>query len=79
MPNGAIIETATVISATNNNYTVTLKPFDCRDQFPLIELTNSKVMSLNISKELQNIRKIRPTSNLDLKVEFFATALLLNI
>ena len=43
MPNGAIINTATVTSAAADQYTVTLVPFECGDQFPLFELENSQV------------------------------------
>ena len=43
MPNGAIIDTATVASSTADEYEVTLKPFECGDEFPLLELANAQV------------------------------------
>ena len=49
MPNGALIDTVTVSSPETDVYTVTMRPFDCGNQFPLFELTNGAVSGFILS------------------------------
>ncbi|XP_053372863.1 fibrocystin-L-like [Mercenaria mercenaria] len=48
-PNNAIINDVTVSSASSTEYTVTLKPFECGNEFPLFELANGRVTSGKLS------------------------------
>lgn len=45
MPNSVIIDEVSVTLSSANVYDVTLKPFDCGNQFPLFELENGYVSS----------------------------------
>lgn len=49
MPNGVIINRATVTSFTGNMSTVTFEPYDCGNKFPLLELVHSQVLDGNVS------------------------------
>ncbi|XP_052286416.1 fibrocystin-L-like [Dreissena polymorpha] len=50
MPNGAVIGEVTVTEVTPSKFEVTMKPYKCGFDFPLIELANAQVTAGNMSK-----------------------------
>lgn len=57
-PNNALTKEATVTAISQTVYEVTLKPFDCGNQFPLFEISNGRVSR----KEIQLFQNVARTN-----------------